>query len=124
MHGERAGGVWTFLVEHVGGRWLARIPAFDDIEFGDSDDPREIITAFDQLIAEATAARDDFARSQGLTAHGRERAIAHLMHLDSLVQGEWCVGQSEREAQERETRDALAALGVTGPEIDAATLTP
>ena len=42
----------------------------------------------------------------------REEAIEHIWDLSISVAGEFCCGDNERAELERETREALAALGV------------
>lgn len=43
----------------------------------------------------------------------RDEAIKHIWDLSCQISGEFCCGPAERDALERETSDALAALGVT-----------
>ena len=42
----------------------------------------------------------------------REQAIEHIWGLSMQVSSEFCCGRNEEDALERETREALAALGV------------
>jgi hypothetical protein len=50
----------------------------------------------------------------------REEAIQHVLGLSGQVAGEFCVGVREMDLLEAETNEALAALGVTPEEIEAA----
>ncbi|OBC11417.1 hypothetical protein A5784_35045 [Mycobacterium sp. 852013-50091_SCH5140682] len=51
------------------------------------------------------------------TAMTRDEAIDHVWGLSMQVAGEFCVGRTEEDALERETREALQALGVTDSEL-------
>ncbi len=48
----------------------------------------------------------------------RDEAIVHLRCLSDQVAGKFCVGQAERDELDRETRDALRALGVTDADVE------
>lgn len=47
----------------------------------------------------------------------RRQAISHIWGLEYSVANEFYVGQDERDAGEKETAEALRALGVTDSEL-------
>jgi hypothetical protein len=50
----------------------------------------------------------------------REEAIGHVLWLCSSRQMEFCINAEERRESDEETAAALAALGVTPEELEAA----
>lgn len=50
----------------------------------------------------------------------RTAAIIHIWELSMSVDGEFCCGKEEHDALEKETTEALIALGVTEDEQNAA----